>query len=75
MAAPARRPLLAEVAELQRVVASHQYAVADLGALRGNLIALAHSVDALEKRTAAKNGETPPPAPAPPAEDGAEGGV
>ena len=63
------------VAELQRVVASHQYAVADLGALRG-LIALAHSVDALEKRTAAKNGETPPPAPAPPAEDGAaEGGV
>ena len=63
------------VAELQRVVASHQYAVADLGALRGNLIALAHSVDALEKRTAAKNGETPPP-PAPPAEDGAaEGGV
>ena len=65
------------VAELQRVVASHQYAVADLGALRGNLIALAHSVDALEKRTAAKNGETPPPAPAAPAaEDGAaEGGV
>ena len=64
------------VAELQRVVSSHQYAVADLGALRGNLIALAHSVDALEKRTAVKNGEAPPPAPAaPPAEDGAEGGV
>ena len=68
------------VAELQRVVASHQYAVADLGALRGNLIALAHSVDALEKRTAAKNGESPPPAPpapaAPAAEHGAaEGGV
>ena len=65
------------VAELQRVVASHQYAVADLGALRGNLIALARPVDTPEKRTAAKNGEAPPPAPAAPAaEDGAaEGGV
>lgn len=48
------------VAELQRVVASHQYAVADLGGLRGNLLALAHSVEALEK--AAKDGEAAAPA-------------